>query len=69
MVERIFVEKKEGFDVEAKGRLADFKETLEIIEKDYPSIIENGDYFAAVRKTLIFSLTADSNEKGSVTFG
>ena len=30
MVERIFVEKKEGFDVEAKGRLADFKETLEI---------------------------------------
>lgn len=58
-----------GFCKHIFAAVLQLKETLEIIEKDYPSIIENGDYFVAVRKTLIFSLTADSNEKGSVTFG
>ena len=30
MVKRIYVQKKEGFDIEAKGVLADLKESLQL---------------------------------------
>ena len=43
MVKRIFVEKKEGFDVEAKGMLADIRQNLHIEQLENARVINRYD--------------------------